>query len=204
MPEGNETIDELVSEAREVYGLKPAPGNLTWAIAVREDLANREGMRTLSDLANYINGGGMAKLAGSEEFVTRPDSLPNFEAAYGFHLEKDQLLILSGGNTSTTEKAAGRGTDGVNMTMAYGTDGQLATLGLIVLEDNLMVQPVYAPAPLIRKEVLDKYPEIEGLLQALFQNLDAPTLQKLNASIAVEGRNASSVAMEYLKSGGLI
>jgi len=150
------------------------------------------------------HGGGEIKLAGSEEFVSRPDSLPAFEAAYGFHLEKEQLLILSGGNTATTEKAAARGTDGVNLAMAYGTDGQLAALGLVVLEDNMMVQPVYAPAPIIREEVLQETPSIEKLLKPVFESLDGPTLQRLNSSIAVEGREASSVAREYLQEAGFL
>jgi len=204
LEKGYETIKKLDYDAGKIVWLRPAPANNTWAIAVRKDLADKEGMKTLSDLAAYVNGGGVVKLAGSEEFVSRPDSLPSFEAAYGFHFEKDQLLILSGGNTATTEKAAARGTDGVNLAMAYGTDGQLAALGLIVLEDNLMVQPVYAPAPIIREDALLANPEIEALLKPVFESLDGPILQGLNSAIAVEGRDAGSVAMEYLKSAGFL
>jgi len=201
---GYEAIKKLDYDAGKIVWLRPSPANNTWAIAVRQDLAGAENLKTLSDLAEYINGGGKVKLAGSEEFVSRPDSLPAFEEAYGFHLEKNQLLILSGGNTATTEKAAARETDGVNLAMAYGTDGQLAALGLLVLEDNLMVQPVYAPAPIIREEALAANPQIEGLLKPVFESLNGPTLQRLNSSIAVEGREASSVAMEYLKEAGFI
>lgn len=201
---GYETIRKLDYDQNKIVWLMPSPANNTWAIAVRKDLADKEGLMTLSDLADYVNKGGMVKLAGSEEFVSRPDSLPAFEAAYGFHLEKDQLLILSGGNTATTEKAAARGTDGVNLAMAYGTDGQLAALGLIVLEDNLGVQPVYAPAPIIREEVLDIHPQIEDLLKPVFESLDGPTLQRLNSSIAVEGGDASTVAENYLKEKGFL
>ncbi|MBI9097650.1 MAG: ABC transporter substrate-binding protein [Spirochaetaceae bacterium] len=201
---GYEAIKKLDYDAGKLVWLRPAPANNTWAIAVRQDLAEKEGLKTLSDLAVYVNKGGVVKLAGSEEFVSRPDSLPAFEAAYGFHLEKNQLLILSGGNTATTEKAAGRGTDGVNLAMAYGTDGQLAALGLTVLEDNLNVQPVYAPSPIIREDVLGISPEIENLLNPVFESLDGTTLQRLNSSIAVEGREASSVAKEYLKEAGFL
>ncbi len=201
---GYETIKKLDYDAGKIVWLRPAPANNTWAIAIRQDLADAQGLESLSDLASYVNGGGSVKLAGSEEFVSRPDSLPAFEAAYGFHLEKSQLLILSGGNTATTEKAAARETDGVNLAMAYGTDGQLAALGLMVLEDDMMVQPVYAPAPIIREEVLVDNPEVESLLKTVFESLDGPTLQRLNSSIAVEGREASSVAMEYLKEAGFL
>lgn len=201
---GYEEVKKLDLEANDIVWLRPASANNTWAIAVRQDLADQQAMKTLEDMARYINGGGQIKLAGSEEFTSRPDSLPAFEAAYGFSLRKDQLLVLSGGNTAMTEKAAAEGTDGVNFAMAYGTDGNLAALGLRVLEDTLGVQPVYEPAPIIRREVLDSFPEIAGILDPVFASLDLVTLQSLNAKIAVEGRAASEVAAEYLKAKGFL
>ncbi|MDA3958136.1 ABC transporter substrate-binding protein [Oceanispirochaeta sp.] len=201
---GFEQVKKLDFETNKLVWLTPAPANNTWAICVRQDLAESEGLKSLEDLAAYVNRGGELKLAGSEEFASRPDSLPAFEKAYGFKLENKQLLILAGGNTSQTEQAAARKTEGVNAAMAYGTDGQLAALGLVVLEDSLGVQPVYEPAPIIRSEVYIKYPEIENLLKNVFESLDLVTLQTLNSSIAVEGRNAADVAEEYLKENGFI
>jgi osmoprotectant transport system substrate-binding protein len=201
---GFEAVSKLDFDANNLVWLTPAPANNTWAICVRKDLADAEGLKTLEDLAAYVNKGGKLKLAGSEEFASRPDSLPAFEAAYGFKLEKDQLLILSGGNTSQTEQAAARQTEGVNASMAYGTDGQLSALGLVVLEDSLGVQPVYEPAPVVRSEIIMKYPEIESILKPVFNSLDLVTLQTLNSAIAVEGKNAADVAGEYLKENGFI
>jgi osmoprotectant transport system substrate-binding protein len=168
------------------------------------DLSNSEGIKTLEDFSRYVNSGGRVKIAGSEEFVSRPDALPAFEKAYGFKLSKEQMIILSGGNTAQTEKAAAEGTDGVNVAMAYGTDGALAALGLWVLEDTKGVQPVYQPAPIIRSDVLEKYPEIEDILKPVFKSLDLVTLQTLNAKIAIEGQDASTVARNYLESSGLL
>ncbi|TNF48401.1 ABC transporter substrate-binding protein, partial [bacterium] len=175
-----------------------------WAIAVRKDLAAKEGLKTLEDMANYVNDGKQIKLAGSEEFVNSAAALPAFQEAYGFKLGKHQLLTLSGGNTAMTEKAAAQGQDGVNFAMAYGTDGQLAALGLLVLEDTRGVQPVYLPAPIVRKEVLDEYPRIESILKPVFMSLDIFTLQSLNAAIAVEGQDAGQVAKDYLKKKGFL
>ncbi len=88
--------------------------------------------------------------------------------------------------------------------MAYGTDGQLSALGLVVLEDTKGVQPVYEPAPIIRKEVLDQYPVIEKVLEPVFRSLDLVTLQTLNAKIQVEGIDARRVAEGYLKEKGFL
>ncbi|MFP4114964.1 MAG: ABC transporter substrate-binding protein [Spirochaetota bacterium] len=199
-----ETIAELDLEENGIVWLEPAPANNTWAIAVREDLAESEDLATLEDFADYVNEGGTIKLAGSEEFVSRDDALPSFEEAYGFDLSEDQLLILSGGNTATTIQAAARRTDGVNTAMAYGTDGALAALGLVVMEDSLGVQPVYQPAPIVREEVIEQYPEIESILEPVFQTLDLETLQGLNAQIAVDGRPADAVARGYLEENGFL
>lgn len=184
--------------------LLPAPANNTWAIAVRGDLASREGLKTMSDLGRYVSGGGFLKLAGSEEFVSSAAALPAFQEAYGFRLRQDQLVALAGGNTAATERAAAEGTDGVNAAMAYGTDGQLAAFGLVVLEDDKGVQPVYEPAPLIRAAVLERYPEIAGVLEPAFSKLSLVALQTLNGMIAVDGRPAREVAREWLKAQGLL
>jgi osmoprotectant transport system substrate-binding protein len=105
-------------------------------------------------------------------------------------------LTLSGGNTVQTEKAAAEGTDGVNFAMAYGTDGALAALELIILEDTLRVQPVYEPVPTVRGEIFERYPELAEILEPVFATLDLVTLQTLNAKIAIEGQPASKVARD--------
>jgi osmoprotectant transport system substrate-binding protein len=197
-------VKELDLAQNNLVWLQQAPANNTWAIAIRKDLAFNAGLKTLSDLAAYVKGGGKLKLAGSEEFVNSPAALPAFYKAYGFTLLPEQLLILSGGNTATTEKAASEGTDGVNAAMAYGTDGPLAVFGLVVLEDDKKVQPVYQPAPVVRKAVLEKYPELPKLLDPLFQKLDLVTLQTLNAKIVVDGKIPEDVAREWLKTAGFI
>lgn len=195
---GYEKAAELDLAAHNIVWLTPAPANNTWAIAIRRDLSESAQLKTLEDLGAYIRAGNHFKLAASEEFVSSEAALPSFERSYRFSLTDDQLLIFAGGNTTLTEQAAASGREQVNAAMAYGTDGQLASLGLIVLEDTLQVQPVYAPAPIIRKEVLDRHPEIADLLEPIFRGLDLETLQLLNSRIAVEGQSATAVAQTYL------
>jgi osmoprotectant transport system substrate-binding protein len=201
---GYQKVRELDLKTNDIVWLTPAPANNTWAIAGRKDVANANKVYSLEDFARFVNDGGKVKLAGSEEFVNSPAALPAFQEAYGFTLRKDQLLTLSGGNTAQTEKAAARGVNGVNFAMAYGTDGQLAALGLIVLEDTKAVQPIYQPAPIVRKEILEKHPDIETILKPIFESLNLVTLQTLNARIQVEGLDAKEVAREYLKEKGFL
>lgn len=201
---GYALVKKMDFERNKIVWLEPAPANNTWAIAVRQDLAAANQLRSMVDVARYVSGGGSFKLAASAEFMERPDAMPAFQAAYGFKLRPDQTLVLAGGDTATTIRAAGEKTSGVNAAMAYGTDGPLAAMGLVILDDPKGVQPVYAPAPLIREEVLKRHPAIADALAPVFKSLDAPTLRQLNARIQLEGQDPRSVAANYLRGKGFI
>jgi osmoprotectant transport system substrate-binding protein len=202
--EGYELAKKMDYEKNKIVWLEPANANNTWAIAVRKDLATSMQLRTMDDVGRYLAKGGSFKLAASAEFMERSDAMPAFQAAYGFKLRAEQVLVLAGGDTTATIKAAAEKTSGVNAAMAYGTDGPLAALGLVVMEDPKGVQPVYAPAPLVREEVLKRYPTIAGILAPIFKSLDRPTLQMLNARIQLEGQDPRKVAMGYLQSKGFL
>lgn len=192
------TVRDKDLEKNQLVWLAPAPANNTWAISVRGDLARENQLTSLSDLADYLEEGGKLKLAASAEFVESSQALPAFQEAYGFALSQEQMLVLSGGNTAATMRAAALETDGVNAAMTYGTDGGLQALDLLVLDDNLGVQPVYQPAPVVRRSVLDANPEIEALLAPVFEALDRDTLQRLNGDVAVNGLDPASVAADFL------
>ncbi len=192
----------LDKEAHNIVWLKPAKANNTWAMSVRGDLARANNLETLEDLADYINNGGDFKFAASAEFVESASALPAFQKAYGFTLSSDQLLVLSGGNTAATLRAAALNNNDVNGAMTYGTDGGLNALDLKVMEDTLGVQPVYQPAPIVRAEVLEAYPKIREVLEPIFESLDLETLQRLNGLVAVNGVLAEQVARDYLESLG--
>ncbi|MEO9749277.1 MULTISPECIES: ABC transporter substrate-binding protein [Marinobacter] len=195
-----EQAASLDKKAHNIVWLTPAKANNTWAMSVRGDLARENGLNTLEDLASYINGGGAFKFAASSEFVESASALPAFQEAYGFKLGSDQLLILSGGNTAATLRAAALTDNDVNGAMTYGTDGGLNALNLKVMEDTLGVQPVYQPAPIVRAEVLETYPNIREVLEPVFESLDLETLQRLNGQVAVNGVPAEAVARDYLDS----
>lgn len=202
--QGYQTVKKLDLQQNNVVWLTPVKANNTWAIAAKKDFVAKNGLSTMSDFAMYVNDGGQTKLAGSDEFFTNKDAFPQFEKTYGFTLKPNQKLVLSGGNTAQTEKAVADGTDGVNFGMAYGTDGGLSALGLVVLKDDKNAQLVYWPTPIARGDVIKKYPEIATILEPIFNSLDLVKLQELNGRIQVNGEPASAVAADYLKTNGFI
>jgi osmoprotectant transport system substrate-binding protein len=201
---GYEQAKKLDYDANKLVWLTPSPANNTWAIALRKDVAEPNKLVTLSDFGKYVKDGGQVVLAASAEFVNSAAALPAFQKTYGFQLKSDQLITLSGGDTAATIAAAANQTNGANAAMVYGTDGGIQPSGLVVLEDDKAVQPVYQPTPIIREAVLKEHPEIETLLKPVFEKLDLVTLQQLNGRVQVGGEPAKAVAEDFLKKNGFL
>lgn len=201
---GYKRVAELDLEQNDIVWLQPSPANNTWAIALRQDVATENDLQTMTQMGEWIAGGGDVKLAASTEFVTSAAALPAFQETYGFTMSPDQLVQLSGGDTAATIAAAAQQTSGVNAAMVYGTDGGIAPAGLVVMEDDKGVQPVYQPAPIIRAEVLEAHPEIPDILAPIFSSLDLQTLQELNGRIQIGGEPAATVARDHLTQAGFL
>jgi osmoprotectant transport system substrate-binding protein len=201
---GYEAAKKLDYDANKIVWLTPSPANNTWAIALRKEVVASAKLKTLSDFGQWVSGGGKVKLAASAEFVNSPAALPAFQATYGFKLSPDQLIVLSGGDTAATIKAAADQTNGANAAMVYGTDGAIQPSGLVVLDDDKGVQPVYRPTPIIREAALNANPKIADILKPIFEALDLATLQELNARVQVQGEPAKAVAEDFLKSKGFL
>ncbi|WP_405402513.1 ABC transporter substrate-binding protein [Paracoccus sp. Ld10] len=201
---GYDRVAELDLEQNDIVWLQPSPANNTWAIALRQDVAEENNLQTMTQMGEWITGGGDIKLAASTEFVTSAAALPAFQDTYGFTMNPDQLVQLSGGDTAATIAAAAQQTSGVNAAMVYGTDGGIAPAGLVVMEDDQGVQPVYQPAPIIRAEILKAHPTIPDILEPIFASLDLETLQELNGRIQIGGEPAETVARDHLTQAGFL
>lgn len=177
--------------------LAPARASNSWQLAVQGALARREGLSGMADFARAVRA-GLIDLAASAEFVESPAALPAYERVYGFTLPRERIVVLPGGDTSVTLRAAAQGISGVNAGMVYGTDGAIDALDVVVMADPQGAQIVYEPAPVFRQAVLARHPAIAPALDRIFSGLDLPTLRRLNARIAVEGETPDAVARAYL------
>jgi osmoprotectant transport system substrate-binding protein len=203
-PSAFETVKRLDRERHNLVWLDRAPANNTWAIAVRGDLARSERLSTMQDFAALVRKGGVLKLAGSAEFVESPAALPSFERTYGFQMPRGDVVVLPGGDTAVTMRAAAQRIRGVNAAMVYGTDGAIAALDLVVMEDAKGAQIVYEPAPVVRAAVLERHPAIGPLLSRAYSSLTLNRLQSLNAQVAVEGKAPRDVARAFLEQDRLL
>lgn len=162
------------------------------------------GIKTISDLGKVINenGGANANIdkwvfAADHEFSVRPDGLPELEETYGFKFDDVKIMDLG-----VTYGALKEGQ--VAAAMGFATDGRIGAFNLVNLEDDKKFFPVYNPAPVVRKEALDKYPEIEEILAPIAKKLDTETMIELNGKVDVEGMEPAEVAEQFLKENNLI
>lgn len=201
---GYEATRAFDEEANNLLWLSPAPANNTEMLAVKKDFAQANNLETMSDFAAYVNNGGEVKLICASSFAENELGLLGYQEAYGFTLTADHLILLSHGNTAEMLKALDDGTNGVNVSLVYGTDGSLVEMDMVVLEDTENVPPVYLPTPVLRGELAETYPELKTMFEAAFDTLDLETLQNLNAKVAFGGEDAKEVAEAYLKQEGLL
>lgn len=200
---GYELGARLDYAANHIVWLTPANANNAWALAVRHDLAAAHHLATMSDFGRWVAAGGRVMLACSAEFANA-GALRALEHTYGFRLSSEQMIVLAGGETSATIRAAAAGTNGTNTAMVYGTDGGIMAANLRVLEDDQHAEPVHAPVPTIRGAVLKEYPQVAGIVKPLMESLSRETLQRLNERVQVDGESAEAVAADYLHSQGFL
>lgn len=85
----------------------------------------------------------------------------------------------------------------------YSTDGRLKAYDLITLEDDKTIFPPYYAAPMIRQEVLNKYPEVETALNLLSGTIDDSVMTDLNYRVDYLKQLPERVARDFLISKGL-
>ena len=86
----------------------------------------------------------------------------------------------------------------------FTTDGQLAAADVVVLEDDRQFYPSYLCGNVVRSEVLEKYPELDGVLGRLDGLISDRDMAQMNYEVETESREPEDVAEEYLSSHGLL
>ncbi len=193
----------LDAQRNQIVWLPPARADNTWALAIRRDVAQAHGLHSMSDFGRYVARGGEVVLACSAEFANG-GTLRALERTYGFSLQPAQKIVLAGGETAATIRAAAARTNGTNVAMVYSTDGGIEAADLVVLEDDKHEQPVYAPVILVRASVLKSYPQIGTIVAPLMRSLTTEVLRHLNERVQIDGESDQEVARAYLVVQGLL
>ena len=174
--------------------------NNTYCLMMRKDDAEAKKIKTISDLSAYVKAHPDEVSFGlNAEFYARPDGYRPLQKKYDFKFPSDKIKKMDSGLVYKALK------DGeVTVSMGFATDGRIAAFDFVVLEDDLKYFPVYNPAPVVKKEIADKYPELSGLFAKLGEKLNTAEMTKLNAEVDVDHKDAKAAAVDWLKKQGLI
>jgi osmoprotectant transport system substrate-binding protein len=192
-----EAVRKGYRERFRLVWLDPAPFNNTQALATTKALAEKHRLETYSDLAQKA---GELRLGGPPEFAERADGIKGLRQAYGGFQFKEFKQLGTGSLRYEALKAGE-----VDVTVAFGTDGQISGMGLVLLRDDRNFYPVYQAAPVVREDVLEKNPAIAAALNRLAPLLTGEVMAALNWQVdGPEKKEFAAVARAFLRDRGLL
>lgn len=184
-------------ELLEQHGLImfPALGfNNTYALAVRPETARKYNLRTISDLAKV---GHQLTLSPTLEFVNRFDGLQGLMSRYGMRFK--EIIPLDGIPRYTA--LINYQSDVID---AFSTDGLLKEFDLVVLEDDLRHFPPYDAVPLVKPELIEKFPELARVIEMLAGQINDDAMREMNYQVDVLKKKPEEVAEAFLRSRGFL
>jgi len=167
----------------------------TYVFVVTRETAEKYNLSKVSDLipiADQLTLGGTIAFMGD-----RPDGIRGAEQTYGFKFRRNRAM-----DHALLFQALQLGQ--VDAIVAFSTDGQIAAMDLVMLEDDRGTFPPYHAGVLVRGETLEKYPEIRDILAKLEGLIDEHTMATLNYEVDGNRRNEREVALEFLREQGLV
>lgn len=199
VPEGTSIYDYVNQVAQEQYGmrlLEKLGFDNTYAIAVPQAVAEQYGLETISDLipvADQLTFGaeqGFFTLEGSMKYGP-------FTEFYGLNF-RNPVSVDLGLKYTAVENGS------FDVTVVYATDGLNRKVGLKILEDDKSFFPDYNGAFLVREDILEKYPELESILNQLAGKIPTEQMAELTYQVDVLGRTVDDVAREFLVDQSLL
>jgi len=191
-------VYELVKrEYTRRFGLEVMPPlgfDNSFAMVIRGDDARRMGITRLSQLARFAP---KMRLGVGFEFLERPDGYQGLAARYGLKFAESPRVMDLGLLYRALESHQ------VDIVAGSNTDGLIAALGLVVLEDDLHYFPPYDAVPIVRPDCLYRSPGIAGALQRLGGRISADDMRHMNYAVDGEKRDAAAVAKGFLQDKNL-
>ncbi|MFQ6548068.1 glycine betaine ABC transporter substrate-binding protein [Aestuariibius sp. 2305UL40-4] len=169
-----------------------------YGLAMRDGRAEELGVDSISDL---VGTAGDLTIGIEENFETRPlDGFGPMTARYGMSFGNVSVVSAEDRTSLYDALLAGE----ADVIEVFTTDGQIADLGLTLLEDDLDFFPVYEAAPLVRSDALSRFPALQGALARLDGAIDASLMQELNSRVDQDALAPREVARAALADLGLI
>ena len=195
--DSDETYTEAVNLLKDQFEmtlLQPMAYQNTYALAVKKEFAEENGLTTISDLKKIEN---QIKAGFTLEFIDRTDGYAGIQELYGLDFPSVQSM-----EPALRYQAINNGD--INLLDAYSTDSELRQYGLVILEDDQELFPPYQGAPLMKEAFAKEHPEVVRALEKLAGKITEEQMSEMNYQVNVEGKNPAEVARTFLIDEGLI
>ena len=194
LPENNqinfEELNEIYQKQFKLKWLGLLGFNNTYGLAISNENAQKKNITNYSQLALQSE----SFTFGAEfDFFERSDAFPGLKKVYPFSFKKLEEMDI---NLRYQAFEQGK----INAVDVFTTDAQIKKLDLKVLQDNKNYFPSYEAGIVIRQEILEKYPELEPLLNQLQKKISTEKMQELNYEVEIEKKSPAEVAKNFLNS----
>ncbi|AVV37938.1 MULTISPECIES: glycine betaine ABC transporter substrate-binding protein [Pantoea] len=199
-----ETVKQLDGKLGLVW-LNPAPMNNTYAFAMTQERAKKEGINTMSQLVAKVEQVRQSdpdhnwRLGLDLEFAGRSDGLKPLQKTYNLALDRPQIRQMDPGLVYNAIR------DGfVDAGLIYTTDGRVKGFNLKVLEDDKHFFPSYNVTPVVRQDVLASHPGLDSALNQLSAQITNEAITELNKRVDIDHESPEKVARDFLQSKNML
>ncbi len=166
----------------------------TYGLAVRQETADEYGLSTYSDLAA---ASPQLVFGGNPDYIELETGYPRLCEAYHMQFQDTVQMEIA----LKYEALKNKEVDVVN---AFTTDAQLAANQLSLLTDDQSFFETFEAGTVVRKDALEKYPELKGVLEKLNGLISEEEMQQMNYEVEVNGKEDKEVARQFLEDKGLL
>ncbi len=163
--------------------------NNSFAMVMRSGDAQRFGSKTLSQLAPLAP---RLRLGVGYEFLERQDGYQGLVRTYDLHFAEAPRVMDLGLLYRALENRS------VDIVAGNNTDGLIAALGLVVLDDDKHYFPPYDAVPIVRPDLFQKCPQARRAFESLAGRISADDMRAMNYAVDGQKQDAAVVARDFL------
>ena len=188
-----EQVKREYADKFKVETSQPLGFDNTFAILVRGAEARRLHLKTISDAVPHARGW---RAGFGQDFMSRADGYPGFVKAYGLQFAEQPREM----DLSLTYIALSSGK--VDLIAGNSTEGRIAALDLVQLEDDRHYFPPYEAIYFTRQDTLARAPALKEVLAKLANAISTEEMRHLNYDVDGNKRGQAEVVREWIKSKG--
>jgi osmoprotectant transport system substrate-binding protein len=196
--DASRVYEEVKREYQKKFNLAVMPAlgfNNSFAMVMRGEEARGLGVTKLSELASHAPE---MRLGVGYEFLERADGYRGLVSTYDLKFADAPRVMDLGLLYRALQSRS------VDIVAGSNTDGLIAALGLVVLDDDRHYFPPYDAVPIVRPSLLLKFPRARGVFEQLAGRISAEQMRTMNYAVDGEKRDAAQVAQEFLQKQALM